>query len=327
MKNQYVGDINDYQKYDLLQMLTETLQMKMLVVWRLTSDDGGPDGKRTTYLNNPKKYRNLNPGLFEELQSIVRGNNRRITAIQEFPPFCDSGIFDFFTDNIESTDREEYFKKVQKKLTDAGIVFFDPDNGLETKTKNKTTASKHLYWHEIQEVWNQNKNVLFIQFYTREKRIDYTERKITECATKLSIPRENIVPFYGKYAVFFLLLHCADKKDELLYKWGKWETGKQNIMAEDGKKYFYGICRDPSWSIGWGISTVPIFNKIYSHLYYINENDISDANDYKDLVGHYYDKDGYIYYANNNEIMRLFFPESWKIKYFEKLYERKINST
>ena len=32
MKNQYVGDINDYRKYDLLQLLSEELMEKILVL-------------------------------------------------------------------------------------------------------------------------------------------------------------------------------------------------------------------------------------------------------------------------------------------------------
>ena len=61
MKNQYVGDINDYRKYGLLRSLQTVSDMRLLVSWMLTKDDGSSDGKFIDYLKNPKKWEKYDP--------------------------------------------------------------------------------------------------------------------------------------------------------------------------------------------------------------------------------------------------------------------------
>jgi len=52
MKNQYVGDINDYHKYGLLRSLKQATGLDILISWMLTSDDTSKDGGKTEYLKN-----------------------------------------------------------------------------------------------------------------------------------------------------------------------------------------------------------------------------------------------------------------------------------
>jgi len=76
MKNQYFGDIHDYRKYGLLRSIIEATQLRLLVAWMLTPDDGGSDGSRLSYLNKPLKW-----GKQWRLKSIepfdVKYNSRR----------------------------------------------------------------------------------------------------------------------------------------------------------------------------------------------------------------------------------------------------------
>jgi hypothetical protein len=39
VKNQYLGDINDYRKYGLLRALTNGGEIKTAICWMLTPDD------------------------------------------------------------------------------------------------------------------------------------------------------------------------------------------------------------------------------------------------------------------------------------------------
>ncbi|MFC2167097.1 hypothetical protein ACFLQZ_03950 [Acidobacteriota bacterium] len=50
MKNQYVGDINDYHKYGLIRILTENPAVPTTVCWMLTLDDKKTDGRKIGYL-------------------------------------------------------------------------------------------------------------------------------------------------------------------------------------------------------------------------------------------------------------------------------------
>ena len=40
MKNQYFGDVNDYRKYGLLRVLQREANLRCVVAWMLTPDDG-----------------------------------------------------------------------------------------------------------------------------------------------------------------------------------------------------------------------------------------------------------------------------------------------
>ena len=71
MKNQHFGDINDYVKYGLLRLLLNRGEMKTAICWMLTLDDGRTDGRLTSYLNKPEKWRQYDPGLYDVLKHLV----------------------------------------------------------------------------------------------------------------------------------------------------------------------------------------------------------------------------------------------------------------
>ncbi|WP_103027685.1 hypothetical protein [Salinibacter altiplanensis] len=84
MKNQYFGDINDYYKYGLLRALLRPASMDLLVGWMLTPDEGSTDGRKTSYLDRPDRYRSLDPELFDFLSRAVQNDQRRgVSAIEE----------------------------------------------------------------------------------------------------------------------------------------------------------------------------------------------------------------------------------------------------
>jgi len=107
------------------------------------------------------------------------------------------------------------------------------------------------------------------------------------------------------------------------------------IKSDDGKELEYSIDENPDIS-GYGIGTCPITEEIKSDLKKILDVDIKkmvlskkeiiDAYccniGKEDLIGKYYDINGFIYYEFNNIINRYFL----KISYFKKLYKSKINS-
>ena len=70
MKNQFVGDINDYYKYGLLRILSGLGKKEIGICRMLTSD-------RAEYLDDAGNWRNFDPGLFGKLRRIVHGRNVR----------------------------------------------------------------------------------------------------------------------------------------------------------------------------------------------------------------------------------------------------------
>jgi len=225
MKNQYVGDINDYRKYDLLQILSDELKEKILIVWMLTQNDKRNDGKKIKYLNYPKRWEKYNKTLFDELKNIVN-KERKIENVQKLPLFNNSDKFDFHSDYLEndSKKRETYFNNVNEKAKNTKIIFFDPDNGIAPKEKTKK-SEKYLFWSEIKRFWDIGKNILVFQYFpwfcNREK---YINNKIDDFAGKLSISKDNIIAFNAKNVVYLYLTHDINyKRNELTMKWKKWE--------------------------------------------------------------------------------------------------------
>jgi hypothetical protein len=128
MKEQYVGDENDYRKYALLRHLAQAGGIRIGVCWMLTPPDDRPDGGRTTYLDQPDRWSKYDPDLFEQLTSVrAFTGTRRLRLIER------SGLIPkalFFNEHLSNrTDlRGAFFKAALSELARADLIFFDPDN-------------------------------------------------------------------------------------------------------------------------------------------------------------------------------------------------------
>jgi len=108
------------------------------------------------------------------------------------------------------------------------------------------------------------------------------------------------------------------------------------IKTDDGKELNYTVDKNP-YLLGYSIATCPVTEKIDSDLKKIKDIDVAEMvitkkemkDSYccnigkEDLIGKYYDKNGFIYYELDNCIYRFYL----KINYFKKLYKSKINGT
>ena len=93
MKEQYVGDVNDYRKYSLLRHLANA-GLRIGVCWMLTPPDGGRDGSKTAYLSQPEQWRHYEPDVFDLLKRVAGDPGiRRLREIEVsalFPAACSS---------------------------------------------------------------------------------------------------------------------------------------------------------------------------------------------------------------------------------------------
>ena len=134
MQDRYAGDIGDFAKYGLLRALSEGHQLG--ICWYLFPNEShNTDGKHTAYLDNEREWRDLDPGLFDGLQSIVNSNRRKVQEIEKSgllgEAFFSSVQLNFGGDPIaRSIQRANWFKGVLSDLSKCNIVFADPDNGL-----------------------------------------------------------------------------------------------------------------------------------------------------------------------------------------------------
>jgi len=211
MKNQYVGDINDYKKYSLIEIISEVLNEKILIAWMLTDEDSRNDGNKLDYLQNKKNESQLNPDLFEKLQSIDK-NKHGITDVQELLGDKYNYYSETLCDNKEK--RTKYFETLLVKAKNAGLVFFDPDNGIEVKSVKcgNKNSSKYLYWNEIKKFTDCEKDILIYQHFPRKEREQY----ITDLKTELQVMTNfDVLPIATENVLFLLATKQKGKLNEI----------------------------------------------------------------------------------------------------------------
>ncbi len=124
MKNQYVGDINDYKKYGLIRALVGNGAdaFRVGILWMLTDNDNRNDGQILDYLGQPNQWRSYDPPLFDKLHRkkyegqvltsfILRGVARQHKAESKEPG---SGCF-FVPCLVQGTSKNPDFSSGQPK--------------------------------------------------------------------------------------------------------------------------------------------------------------------------------------------------------------------
>ena len=207
MKEQYVGDVNDYRKYALLRALSGNDHLKIGICWMLTPADGSSDGDMRDYLGQPDVWRPYDPELFDVLKRSVRERHASRLRFVE-----DSGIIEsalYFNDCLsdEREARQQYFDRALANFTAVDLVFFDPDNGLDVPSRpmGRKHSSKYVYRDEIRRAYHEDHSILVYQHFTREERSAFIARigadlaEATDCS--------EIWCFRSPYVAFFLLIH------------------------------------------------------------------------------------------------------------------------
>jgi hypothetical protein len=86
----------------------------------------------------------------------------------------------------------------------ADLIFFDPDNGFEVKSKpyGRKESSKFLYWREASDAYSAGHSLLVYQHFARERREAFVERIADELRSRTNAA--SIYSFRTPHVVFFL---------------------------------------------------------------------------------------------------------------------------
>lgn len=206
MKHQYVGDVSDYRKYALLRALAAGGVNRLGVCWMLTPSDGRPDGNKLGYLERPGEFREYDPELFDLMATVsAEPDQRRLSEIEASGAIPGAVYFDeLLPDDLPS--RLMYMKRAKEVLGDADLVFFDPDNGLETALqKGRRNSSKFVYLDELAAFYRDGKSLLIYQHFPRVERAAF----ISSCVDRLGevAPGAAIWTFVTAHVVFLLAIH------------------------------------------------------------------------------------------------------------------------
>ena len=168
MKDQYFGDINDYLKYGLLREIARQAGLQVALCWLLTPNDGGSDGRRTTYLEQAARYRDFDPELFDVLGAAVVAKRRAIKEAERLGLIPGAWYYDRPLEDDVAT-RKAYFDGFVQAAPAEALIFFDPDNGLEVASvaTRSRRSLKHLYFDEVAEAAVHGTAVVLYQHFPR----------------------------------------------------------------------------------------------------------------------------------------------------------------
>lgn len=193
MKDQYVGDVNDYVKYALLRTLAQDAS-GLAVAWMATPSDGRSDGLRLRYLAQPRTFQRIDPDVFRTLDDLVTNGQRTIRDI-EMSSILRGAAFvsDLLRDDL--TAREEYFERVWCASSGRALLFFDPDNGLEVRSvqKGKRNSSKYLYWDELATAYSLGHSLVVYQHFPRRARAAFVRDLSSRASSETQCPDVHAV--------------------------------------------------------------------------------------------------------------------------------------
>lgn len=232
MKNQYVGDINDYKKYGLLRVICDATGWRLGVAWMLTPDDSSTDGRKLGYLSQPSKYRHFDPDLYDKLTDLVTKPTSRSTHAIESSEILLASKFFSETVPDDRPSRSEWLNRARSALSTTDVVFFDPDNGMNVTSRplGRKGSSKYVFDDELIAFWQDGKSLLVYQHFPRVKR----KRFLTETIRRLSdsLAAANVTAFRTSNVAFFLATQEGknrqhDEVRTLVHK--RWAGGLQEF--------------------------------------------------------------------------------------------------
>ena len=204
MKNQYFGDINDYQKYAILRALSPGGTPSLFVAWWLTPNDERTDGRRIEYLQRPKMWGQFDPEVYQFLAEVVGSGLRDISAVEESGLLPTTGFFSEIVPD-DSSGRDAYFQRLTSACSGYDLVFVDPDNGIEVPSVpyGRRNSSKYVYWKELRGLFEGGHTVVVYQHFPRVDR----QRFVAETADRIrhEAPGSRVAALGTVSVAFFVI--------------------------------------------------------------------------------------------------------------------------
>ena len=192
MQDRYAGDVGDFGKYGLLNQIYDEFNgnIRLGVNWYYATrqENGNGDGNHIDYLSTKNigwvSYRECFPKLYDKLKGIVT-HNRKISEIENKGVLPDKTIFysspipySATTSSNRTKDREDWFSASISHLSEADIIFLDPDNGiqLDISKKGHPNAVKYAFTDEIERYYRLGKSLIIYNHRDRRPRAEYDRK-------------------------------------------------------------------------------------------------------------------------------------------------------
>ncbi len=175
MQDRYAADYGDFVKLALLRTLAQDYHVGV-AWWRFPNEAHNGDGKHVKYLEQRDKWRHFDPDLFDSLASVVDEHRRSVQSLQDASllaraTYVHAEIPAAGTPATLRRDRLAWFKQTTLALADAGIVFADPDNGLEPAgfSPGSKNGGKAIAFDELRALATPGRTIIVYHHQTRRK--------------------------------------------------------------------------------------------------------------------------------------------------------------
>ncbi len=176
MQDRYVADAGDYAKYALLKALSGgNVPLSLGIFWyRYPDESHNGDGRHIAYLQQ-SAFAARDPDIYAVLGLLVASGRRSIKEVEQSPILPAGTLYFSKAVAISGTPAERaahrfaWFQEGLDQLGSADILFFDPDNGLETRALDKRSpkAGKYVFWSEIEAAWAAGKSLIVYNHLNR----------------------------------------------------------------------------------------------------------------------------------------------------------------
>ena len=194
MQDRYAGDIGDFGKLILLNLLSTLGKHigSLGVNWYYVKTELRPssDGSHIGYLEpshrRAEQFKACSPTLYDTLGRIVRSGHRSIHHLEQagvLPPgtktYGEALPQQSFSSSNRMEKRMEWFQKSLASLLGSSIVFLDPDNGIQTPSlaRREPRSVKYAFVDEIGTYHSSGATVITYNHRDRSPRAIY-EAKI-----------------------------------------------------------------------------------------------------------------------------------------------------
>jgi hypothetical protein len=204
VKEQYVGDVNDYRKYALLRVLGRS-GLRLGVCWMLTPNDERSDGNKLGYLDQPKQERH-DPELFGLLRRVRDEPDARRLILIEGSEILPGAVFVNTIVPETLFERQLWFKQASAVLAETDLIFFDPDNGMEvgSAAKGRRNSSKYVYRDELAATYRTGHSLLVYQHFQRKERESFI--RATADDLRRVAPDGEVWAIRTSHVVFMLVI-------------------------------------------------------------------------------------------------------------------------
>ena len=198
--------------------------------WYLTQDDGTNAGKFTSYLKDASMRRRC-PVVFDALKQIAYRPNKSVKDIQQSGIIGDSVVFydDYLAKEGTPPEREykrnSWFNKSMEVLSEAELIFMDPDNGLlESNDASQLGAEKYVLPDEVEMYFNAGHNVIYYCHKGRRK-YDVWEDYKSVMFDRIPAAKPTVLTYHkGTQRSYVFLIHEESfiKYREIIDQFMRW---------------------------------------------------------------------------------------------------------